>query len=178
MNKILSLIAVLGCLACIPVGIVSLMQGNFVIGAGLLFWSTVPLLDTKPVSKLKKLKAFTLIELIVVITIISFLLTVTFRAMSMDTSKADITKIGGELKLLQTQARAEKEIKQFILAEDYFSKVTMSHDELFFNTQGEPTDIDGNQLMGFYIQAKDDKALLPIKVFIRPFTGKVTFIEL
>ena len=177
MNKILSIIAVLGCLACIPVGIVSLMQGNFVIGAGLLLWSTVPLFDTKPVPKLKKLKAFTLIELIAVITVISLLLTITFRAMSMDRSKADITKIGGDLKLLQTQARADNEIKQFILADDYFSDVTMSHDELFFNTQGEPTDVDGNQLMGFYIQAHDNKSI-PIKVFIRPFTGKVTFIEL
>jgi prepilin-type N-terminal cleavage/methylation domain-containing protein len=177
MNKILSLIAVLGCLACIPVGIVSLMQGNIVIGVGLLFWSTVPLLDTKPVSKLKKLRAFTLIELIAVITIISFLLTITFRAMKTDTSKADITRIGGDLKLMQIQARVDNEIKQFILAGDYFSDVTMSHEKLFFNTQGEPTDKDGNQLMGFYIQARVNEAI-PIKVFIRPFTGKVTFLEL
>ena len=97
--------------------------------------------------------------------------------MKTDTSKADITRIGGDLKLLQIQARSDKEIKEFILADDYFSKVTMSHDKLFFNPQGEPTDIDGNQIVGFYIQAHDSKSL-PIKVFVRAFTGKVAFYSL
>ena len=118
-----------------------------------------------------------MIELIAVITIASILLTVTMSAMKTDPSKADITRIGGDLKLLQTQARAEKEIKQFILADDYFSNVTMSHVDLFFNEQGEPVDIEGNQIVGFYIQAHDTKSN-PIKVFVRPFTGKVTYLEL
>ncbi len=118
-----------------------------------------------------------MIELIAVITITSILLTLMINAMKTDPSQADITRIGGDLKLLQTQARAQGEIKQFILADDYFSDVTMSHDNLFFNEQGEPTDIDGNQIVGFYIQAHDTKSN-PIKVFIRPFTGKVTYLEL
>ena len=97
--------------------------------------------------------------------------------MSIDPSKADITRIKSDLVLLQTQCRADAEIKEFKLADNYFSDVTMSHDNLFFNKQGEPIDIDGNQILGFYIQAHDPKSK-PIKVFIRPFTGKVTFLEL
>ena len=180
MRFILSIVALLAILACLPIGLINLSNDNFLIGAALLIWFSLLLpacVDDIKQSLPKVNKCFSMIELIAVITITSILLTLMINAMKTDPSKADITRIGGDLKLIQTQARAEKVVKQFILADDYFSNVTMSHDDLFFNEQGEPVDIDGNQIVGFYIQAHDTKSN-PIKVFVRPFTGKVTYIEL
>lgn len=180
MRFILSIVALLAILSCLPIGLINLSNDNFLIGAALLIWFSLLLpacVDDIKQSLPKVKKCFSMIELIAVITIVSILLTVTMRAMKTDPSQADITRIGGELKLLQNEARGKREVKQFMLANDYFSNVTMSHDNLFFNEQGEPTDIDGNQIVGFYIQAHDTRSN-PVKVFIRPFTGKVTFLEL
>ena len=179
MRFILSIVALLAVLACLPIGLINLSKDNLLIGAALLIWSVLLLPAcvadiNQSLPKVKKCLSFSMIELIAVITIVSVLLTITISAMKTDPSQADITRIGGDLKLLQAQARAEKEIKQFILADDYFSNVTMSHADLFFNEQGEPVDIEGNQIVGFYIQAHDTKSN-PIKVFVRPFTGKVTY---
>jgi len=182
MKKVLSVIASLLVLACLPIGIFLIFIGKSLIGVLILGWFVMLvgacINDLKQsLQKVKKCSHFSMIELIAVISIAAVLLTITMSAMKTDPSKADITRIGGDLKLLQTQARAEKEIKEFILSEDYFSNVTMSHDKLFFNEQGEPVDIDGNQIIGFYVQAHDTKSN-PIKVFVRPFTGKVTYLEL
>ena len=181
MRFILSIIAFLVVLACLPIGLINIYKSNLLIGGTCLTWAVLLLPAciadlNQSLRKVKKCLPFTMIELIAVMAIVSLLLTVTIRAMSIDPSKSDIIKIGSELKQLQAQARADREIKEFILSEDYFSNVTMSHDELFFNEQGEPTDVDGNQIVNFYIQAHDNKSI-PIKVFIRPFTGKVTYLE-
>ena len=182
MRILLSIVAFLMVLSCLPIGLINVFNNDLIIGFFLLLWVSFILpaciTDIKQsFKKVNKSLSFTLIELIAVITIISILLTIAFRAMSIDPSKADITRIKSDLVLLQTQCRVDAEIKEFKLADNYFSDVTMSHDNLFFNKQGEPIDIDGNQLINFYIQAHDPKSS-PIKVFIRPFTGKVTFLEL
>jgi len=185
MRILLSIVAFLMVLACLPIGLINVFNNDLIIGFCLLLWVSfiLPACITDIKQSLKKVNkslSFTLIELIAVITIISILLTIAFRAMSIDPSKADITRIKSDLVLLQTQCRVDSEsdeVREFKLADNYFSDVTMSHDSLFFNKQGEPIDIDGNQLINFYIQAHDPKSN-PIKVFIRPFTGKVTFLEL
>lgn len=180
MRFILSIVALLAVLACLPIGLINLSKDNLLIGAALLIWAVLLLpaciADIKQ-SLPKVNKCFSMIELIAVISIVSVLLTITLNAMKIDPSKSDITRIGGELRLMQNEAISKREIKQFILADDYFSNVTMSHDDLFFNEQGEPVDAEGNQIVGFYIQAHDTKSN-PVKVFVRPFTGKVTYLEL
>lgn len=178
MKKVLNAVAIVLNLGGMTAAMVNLYLGNLWIGLGLgiCHGTFLYCLCWEREKKVLK-KKFTLIELVAVISIISVLLTITFRAMSIDPSKADITRIKSDLILLQTQAMVEREVKEFTLEDNYFSTVTMSHSKLFFNEQGEPTDIEGNQIVGFYIQAYDGKAK-PIKVFVRPFTGKVTFIDL
>jgi len=57
---------------------------------------------------LKKIKAFTMIELIMVITIMSILLTITLGAIKTDTSKVAIIQVGTNLKLYNAKAMAEQ----------------------------------------------------------------------
>ena len=57
---------------------------------------------------LKKIKAFTMIELIMVITIMAILLTITLGSMKADTSKAAIIQVGTTLKLYNAKAMAEQ----------------------------------------------------------------------
>ena len=57
---------------------------------------------------LKKIKAFTMMELIMVITIMSILLTITLGTMKADTSKAAIIQVGTNLKLYNAKAMAEQ----------------------------------------------------------------------
>ena len=57
---------------------------------------------------LKKIKAFTMMELIMVITIMAILLTITLGSMKADTSKAAIIQVGTNLKLYNAKAMAEQ----------------------------------------------------------------------
>ncbi len=57
---------------------------------------------------LKKVKAFTMIELIMVITIMSILLTITLGSLKADTSKVAIIQVGTNLALYNAKAMAEQ----------------------------------------------------------------------
>ena len=56
----------------------------------------------------KKVKAFTMIELIMVITIMSILLTIGLKGLKVDTSKAAIIQVGENLKIYNAKALAEQ----------------------------------------------------------------------
>jgi len=59
---------------------------------------------------LKKVKAFTMIELIMVITMVAILLTIGLKGLKVDTSKAAIIQVGENLKLYKQKAMSEQTV--------------------------------------------------------------------
>jgi len=174
MKALIGFISVIQSAIGIPVSLSLIANGQKVFGFICLAWFCVILLFVGEwlISQSKRIKAFTLIELIAVITIMSVLLTVTFNSFKTDPSKSDAIRLAGELKLLHTQSmQYDNDMgyeREFILDESQFmSEIIESETGLIF-TKGEP-----NRL-GYSIDIKY-KDLEPIKIYIKNFTGKVTF---
>lgn len=171
---ILSIIALLGTVLCLPVGVINVIQHNYFIGYALITWSLMSLPLYKSLIRMPaRIKAFTLIELVAVITVLSILMTIVASITGTDHAKTDSIVIKGELSLIQIESFTNKELIQFVPDPDkYVSEVTLSS-PLYFQS-GEPVDDAGNPLIGFYVSVHDSKTE-PIKIYVKPFTGKITF---
>ncbi len=174
MLLLLSIIALSGTALCLPIGVINVIQNNYIIGYALVAWSLMSLPLYKSIIRLPaKIKSFTLIELVAVITVLSILMTIVAGIAGTDHAKTDSIVIKGELSLLQTESFTKKELIQFVPDPDkYVSEITLSS-PLYFKT-GEPVDDEGNALIGFYVSVHDSKTE-PIKIYVKPFTGRITF---
>ena len=174
MKSIIALISIIQSFVGVPVALNLIANDNKVLGFICLAWFGLVILFVGEwlLSQVRKVKVFTLIELLAVITIMSILLTVAFRSFKTDPQKSDAIRLSGELKLLQAQSMVYDTNtgyeQEFIINKDSFiSEIVPSETGLVF-TKGEPNKI------GYSIEVKykDSK---PIKIYVKSFTGKVTF---
>ena len=174
MKKLIGLISVIQAVIGIPVSLHLIANDQKVLGLICLAWflAVIVFIGEWLIHQLKKVKAFTLIELLAVITVASILLTITFRAFKTDPSKSDARRIASELKYLHSASLhydEEKAYKQtFTFDKDKFnSDIDISHNEIVFE-KGEPLERDYKVEVAY-------KDLEPIVIYVKPFTGKVTF---
>lgn len=174
MKSIIALISVIQSFVGVPVALNLIANDNKVLGFICLAWFglVILLVGEWLLSQVKKVKVFTLIELLAVITIMSILLTVAFRAFKTDPQKSDAIRLSSELKLLHTQSfiydQDEGYEQKFIINKDMFiSEIVPSHPDMSFN-KGTPSEV------GYSIDIKY-KDLKPITIYVAPFTGKVKF---
>lgn len=174
MKKLIGLISVIQSVIGIPVSLHLIANDQKVLGLICLTWflAVIVFIGEWLVHQFKKIKAFTLMELLAVITIASILLTITFSSFKTDPSKSDARRISSELKYLHSASLHydyDKGYKQkFIFDKDKFnSDINISHNEIVFE-KGQPQEID-------YKVEVTYKDLGPITIYIKPFTGKVTF---
>ena len=176
MKSIIALISVIQSFVGVPVARNLIANDNKVLGFICLAWFglVILLVGEWLLSQVKKVKAFTLIELLAVITIMSILLTVAFRSFKTDPQKSDAVRLAADLRLLHTQSMVYDNDsgyeQKFILDEQKFiSEIELSHPDLVFK-KGEPSEMD------YSIQVKY-KDLNPVMIYVKAFTGKVTFYE-
>lgn len=150
---------------------------NFYLGLACILWFLyiVPTLSLWLYLEFQRIRPFTLIELLAVITITSILLTIFFRFMKTDPQKSEAVRIAGDLRLLHSASFIYDEddgyVRKFELdSSRYSSTVTESHDDFSFE-KGEPS------IPVVYTLTLEYKNLEPMKIYVRPFTGKVTFYE-
>lgn len=174
MKKLIALISVIQSFIGVPVALSLIANDQKVLGFICLTWFGLVLLLVGEwlIVEAKKVKAFTLMELLAVITILSVLLTVTFRAFKTDPQKSDAVVLASQLKLLHTQSFIYDEDtgykREFALDKSQFiSEIVPSEDGLIF-TKGEPNK------RGYFIEVKY-KDLTPIKIYVKSFTGKITY---
>jgi prepilin-type N-terminal cleavage/methylation domain-containing protein len=141
---------------------------------------------------LKKVKAFTMIEMIMVITIMAILLTITLGTMKADTSKAAIIQVGTNLKLYNAKAMAEQttyrieittdklevydiysalvheeDLKHAVTFDTTPSGAAITNESVVINYRGELE----NRTSGLKLWIKDR----PLRVNM--FTGKVSYYQ-
>ena len=174
MKKLIALISIIQSLIGVPVALNLIANDQKVLGFICLAWFGLVVLIVGEwlIVEARKVKCFTLIELLAVITIMSILLTVAFRSFKTDPQKSDAIRLASELKLLHSQSLAYNQDtgykQKFTLNKDRFiSEIVPSDNELIF-TKGEPNKRD------YTIEVKY-KDLTPIKIYVKPFTGRVTF---
>ena len=177
MKSIIALISVIQSFIGVPVALNLIANDNKVLGFICLAWFGLVILFVGEwlLSQVKKVKAFTLMELLAVITIMSILLTVAMQAMKVDHSRSEALQIAGELRLLHAQSfhydNDNGYEEKFILDKDMFiSEITLSHDDLVFD-RGEPS-INPTEKYTIEIKYKDQQ---PIIITVKPFTGKVIY---
>ena len=174
MKKLIGFISVIQSIIGIPVSLQLMANNHKVLGIICFLWfsAVIVFIGEWLYHQVKRVKAFTLMELLAVITIASILLTLTFRAFKTDPSKSDAQRIASQLKYLHSASLhydEDKAYKQtFTFDKDKFiSDINISHDEIVFE-KGEPLERD-------YKVEVTYKDLEPIVIYIKPFTGKVTF---
>lgn len=179
MKKIISIISIIMSVAGVFTSM-AIISNHFVIGSMCLAWfiGVIIILSKKLMVMPRRIKAFTMIELIMVMVIMAFLLTMAISIPQADRSKAEASKIGSELKTLHQQSLTYDNdygfSRPFILDQnDYASTITLSHPELFFN-KGEIFDENGNQIIGYNIKVKH-KQQAPVKIIVSSFTGKIKY---
>ncbi len=147
---------------------------------------------------LKKVKAFTMIELIMVITIMSLLLTITLGSLKTDTSKVAIIQVGTNLKLYNAKAMAEQttyrieitanKLEVYIVDEDTSIPDKLVHEEdlkhavTFYTPPLEPTVINESVVINRRGELENRNSELKLWVSKRPlrmsmFTGKVSYYD-
>ncbi len=180
MRNIIGSISVIMSIVGIPISIKLMTTNRLLLGIVCFIWFSYVLIFVGEYlyKQVKKTLAFTLIELIAVITIMSILLTVTISALKTDPSKTDAIVLASQLKLLHTQSLIyDNDVaftREFVLnQDDFLSEITLSHPDLHF-VKGEPLNVDEKQILGYEIEIKH-KDEQPILIKVKPFTGKVTF---
>ena len=174
MKSIIALISVIQSFIGVPVALNLIANDNKVLGFICLAWFglVILLVGEWLLSQVRKVKVFTLMELLAVITIMSILLTVAFRSFKTDPQKSDAIRLSSELRLLHSQSFIydnDTGYKQnFIInKQNFISEVVPSHPDMSF-TKGTPSEIG----YSLEVKYKDNK---PIKIRVTPFTGKVKF---
>lgn len=174
MKSIIALISVIQSFIGVPVALNLIANDNKVLGFICLAWFglVILLVGEWLIKQVRRVRVFTLIELLAVITIMSILLTVAMRAMKIDPQKSDAIILSSELKSLHSQSFIYDNDtgyeREFIIDEDKFiSEIVPSHPDMSFN-KGTPSEL------GYSIEVKykDNK---PITIRVAPFTGKVKF---
>ena len=139
---------------------------------------------------LKKVKAFTMMELIMVITIMAILLTIGFKGLKVDSSKAALIQVGENLKLYTAKALAEQttyrveiteqKIEVYNIDDELIHKEGLKHAVTFYTPPTEPT-VTSESVVINELGALDNRATeLKLWVKERPlrmniFLGKVTY---
>lgn len=174
MKVLIGFISIIQSAVGIPVSLSLIANGQKVLGFICLAWFCIVLLFVGEwlIAQSKRIKAFTLIELIAVITIMSILLTVTFSSFKTDPSKSDAIRLAGELKLLHAQSMQYDDStgyeQAFTLDKSQFiSEIIESESGLVFE-KGNPNK------RGYSVKIKY-KDLEPIIIYVKSFTGRVTF---
>jgi len=174
MKSIIALISVIQSFIGVPVALNLIANDNKVLGFICLAWFglVILLVGEWLIRQVRRVKVFTLMELLAVITIMSILLTVAMRAMKIDPQKSDAIILSSELKSLHSQSFIYDNDtgyeREFIIDEDKFiSEIVPSHPNMSFN-KGAPSEL------GYSIEVKY-KDLKPITIRVTPFTGKVKF---
>jgi len=147
---------------------------------------------------LKKVKAFTMIELIMVITIMSVLLTITLGSLKTDTSKVAIIQVGTNLKLYNAKAMAEQttyrieitenKLEVYIVDEDTSIPDKLVHEEdlkhavTFYTPPLEPTVTSESIVINRRGELENRNSELKLWVSKRPlrmnmFTGHVSYYQ-
>lgn len=177
MKSIIALISVIQSFIGVPVALNLIANDNKVLGFICLAWFGLVILFVGEwlLSQVKKVKVFTLMELLAVITILSILLTVAFRSFKTDPQKSDAIRLSSELRLLHSQSFIyDQDLgykREFIIDKDKFiSEVIPSHPDMSFS-KGTPSEL------GYSLEVKY-KDLKPITIHVAPFTGKVKFYKL
>jgi len=177
MKSIIALISVIQSFIGVPVALNLIANDNKVLGFICLAWFGLVILFVGEwlISQVRRVKVFTLIELLAVITIMSILLTVAMQAMKVDHSRSEALQIAGELRILHAQSfhydNNTGYEREFIIDKDKFiSEITLSHDDLIFD-RGEPS-INPTEKYTIEIKYKDQE---PIVIKVKPFTGKVVY---
>jgi len=135
---------------------------------------------------LKKVKAFTMIELIMVITIMAILLTVTLSALKVDTSKAAIIQVGTNLALYNAKALSEqttyrieitaKKLEVYDIDDKLIHEEDLKHTVTFDNVPNESVLInERGELEGRSSGLKLWVKERPLRVNM--FTGKVSYYQ-
>jgi len=134
----------------------------------------------------KKVKAFTMIELIMVITIMSILLTITLGAMKADTSKVAIIQVGSNLELYNAKAMAEvttyrieitaNKLEVYDINDKLIHEEELKHEVTFDNVTSESVVINrrgelDNRSSELKLWVKER----PLRVNM--FTGKVSYYQ-
>ena len=176
MKKLIALISIIQSIIGVPVALNLIANDQKVLGFICLAWFGLVVLIVGEwlVVEAKKVKCFTLMELLAVVTIMSILLTVAFRAFKTDPQISDSKVLAAQLKLLHTQSMIYDEDlgyeREFIINKDKFiSEIVPSEPDLFFRN-GEPSERE------YSIEVKY-KDLKPVIIYVKGLTGKVTFYE-
>lgn len=162
--------------------VILLMEKHMAFGAICLLWFIWVLVRVgtwlgEEIKKFLKAKAFTMIELLAVITIAAILLTMTFKAFKVDRQKFDALQIKNDLNKVYHASLAYSDgMLEFDPdMSQYVSDIEFSHSELFFD-KGSPVKADGSALLGYQVTIKDKKGQKKDMIlYVRPFTGKITF---
>jgi competence protein ComGC len=156
------------------------MSNHSVIGIVCLSWfaGIIVILSKELIVIPKRIRLFTMMELIMVMVIMAFLLTMVVSIPHGDRSKAESVKIGNELKVLHqaslTYDYNNGDSLPFIFDQaKYKSNITLSHPDVFFR-KGSIVDDTNAPIIGYNIEVQH-KESSPIKVYVKPFTGKVTY---
>lgn len=139
---------------------------------------------------MKKIKAFTMIELIMVITIMSILLTIGLKGLKVDTSKAAIIQVGETLKLYNAKALSEQttyrveitaqKLEVYNIDNELIVSRDLKHAVTFYTPPSTPTVTEESVIINERGELEGRSSELQLWVSKRPlrmniFTGKVTY---
>lgn len=128
--------------------------------------------SNKFISKIK-LKAFTLIELIAVIAVMSILLSI-LMLLKTDSNKLDASRVNAYLIQVQTYSYDSDEIIPTYFSDKYRNEVVPSED-LYFK-RGVPVKANGSPIIACKVRIIDNKGIeKDIVIKINTFTGKISF---
>ena len=179
MKKLVSVISIMLSMVGVYTSL-SIISNHTFAGVICLAWfvGVILVLSKYLMTESRIVRAFTMMELIMVMTIMAFLLTMVLNIMPSDYTKAESVKIGSELKVLHQQSLTYDynlgDSLPFIFDQTkYRSSITLSHPDVFFR-KGSIVDELNNPIIGYNIEVQH-KESSPIKVYVRPFTGKIAY---
>jgi len=137
-----------------------------------------------------KIRAFTMMELIMVMTITAVLLTIGLKGLKTDTSKAGLIQIGENLKLYKQKALSEQTIYRIELTakrieiynslDELIHAEDLKHEVTFYTPPNEPTVTEESIIINNRGELEDRSSELKLWVSKRPlrmsvFTGHVVY---
>jgi hypothetical protein len=161
------------------------MVGMVVYTSYVLFFIIRDMIEEK-----KKIRQFTMMELITVMTITAVLLTIGLKGLKVDTSKAAIIQVGENLKLYKQKALSEKttyrieitaqELEVYDIDDELIHGEELKHIVTFYTPPNEPTVTEESVVINERGELEGRSSELKLWVSNRPlrmniFLGKVTY---
>lgn len=190
MKRILSLIAIITLFVLLIYSALNLYSNPVWMIAMIAYSTGFIQLVYKDMKADIKIKAFTMIELITVITIMAVLLTIGLKGLKADTSKAALIQVGENLKLYNSKALSEqttyrieitaKRIEVYNSLDELIHAEGLKHEVTFYTPPTKPTVTEESVVINKRGELEDRSSELKLWVSKRPlrmnmFTGHVVY---